>query len=197
MKSAFSHAVMDAPMNTPDDTDETQAPLATSKSQRKRESTALQDIGTELVKLPTERVRSLDLPESLRAAVLEAQRIRSHGALRRQMQLIGKLMRSVDAEPITEQLAALRGESEHVKARFHALEHWRERLLADDAAVTEWQAAHPGSDVQQLRQLIRNARREAAEQKPPRAYRALFRLLSETANPITHTGRAKPGFPTV
>ncbi len=156
--------------------------LGPSKSQRKRESTALQDIGAELVKLPAERVRGLDLPESLRAAVLEAQRIRSHGALRRQMQFIGKLMRSIEAEPITEQLAVLRGDSDQAKARFHALEHWRERLLADDAAVTEWQDAYPGSDVQQLRQLIRNARREAAEQKPPRAYRALFRLLSETAN---------------
>ena len=167
-------------MIRPDDPDSTHAPLANSKSQRKRESTALQDIGTELVKLPAERVRNLDLPESLCAAVLEAQGIRSHGALRRQMQFIGKLMRSVDAEAITEQLAALRGESERAKARFHSLEQWRARLLADDAAVTEWQAAHPGSDVQQLRQLIRNARREAAEHKPPRAYRALFRLLSET-----------------
>jgi len=157
-------------------------PPGPSKSQRKRESAALQDVGAELVKLPAERVRSLDLPEALRAAVLEAQRIRSRGALRRQMQFIGKLMRSIEAEPIIEQLAALRGDSERAKARFHALEHWRERLLADDAAVTEWQDAYPGSDAQQLRQLIRSARREAAEQKPPRAYRALFRLLSETAN---------------
>jgi ribosome-associated protein len=166
-------------MNRPNDTDTTLAP---SKSQRKRESTALQDVGAELVKLPAERIRNMDLPESLREAVLEAQRIRSHGALRRQMQFIGKLMRSIDAEPITEELAGLRGESERIKERFHTLEHWRERLLADDAAVTEWQAVHPGSDAQQLRQLIRNARREAAEQKPPRAYRALFRLLSDTAD---------------
>lgn len=169
-------------MNQPDDSEFEGASLAPSKSQRKRESTALQDIGAELVKLPAERVRNLDLPESLRAAVLEAQRISSHGALRRQMQLIGKLMRSVEAEPITEQLAALRGDSERAKAHFHALEHWRERLLTDDAAVTDWQDAYPGSDAQHLRQLIRNARREAEEQKPPRAYRALFRLLTETAN---------------
>ncbi len=169
-------------MKRPDDTHSTNAPRAPSKSQRKRESAALQDIGTELVRLPAEQVRSLDLPEPLRLAVLEAQRIRSRGALRRQMQFIGRLMRSIDAEPITEQLATLCGESERAKARFHALERWRERLLADDAAVSEWQAAHPGSDVQQLRQLIRNARKEVAEQKPPKAYRALFRLLSGTAN---------------
>jgi ribosome-associated protein len=169
-------------MNQQDDPESEDAPLAPSKSQRKRESTALQDMGAELVKLPAERVRNLDLPEYLRVAVLDAQRIRSHGALRRQMQFIGKLMRSLDVEPITEQLAALRGDSERAKARFHALEHWRERLLSDEAAVTDWQDAYPGSDVQQLRQLIRNARKEAAEQKPPRAFRALFRLLSETAN---------------
>jgi ribosome-associated protein len=170
-------------MHPPDDPDSTPEPFGPSKSQRKRESTALQDIGADLVKLPPERIRGLDLPEALRAAVLEAQRIRSHGALRRQMQFIGKLMRSIEAEPITEQLAVVRGESEQAKARFHTLERWRERLLADDAAVTEWQAAHPESDVQQLRQLIRNARKEAAEQKPPRAYRALFRLLSQTTTP--------------
>jgi len=169
-------------MTRPDDTHSTNAPRAPSKSQRKRETVALQDIGTELVKLPAEQVRSLDLPEPLRIAVLEAQHIRSRGALRRQMLFIAKLMRSIDAEPITEQVATLRGESERAKARFRALEHWRERLLADDAAVAEWQAAHPGSDVQQLRQLIHNARKEAAEEKPPKAYRAMFRLLSGTAN---------------
>jgi len=149
-----------------------------SKSQRKRESTALQDLGAELVKLSPERVRKMDLPEGVRAAVLEAQRISSRGALRRQMQYVGKLMRDVDAGPIAEQLAALRGESDRAKAGFHALEHWRERLLADDQAVTDWLARHPDSDVQQLRQLIRNARREAAEGKPPRSSRALFRMLA-------------------
>jgi ribosome-associated protein len=149
-----------------------------SKSQRKRESTALQDLGAALVKLSPERVSRMDLPETVRAAVLEAQRIRSRGALRRQMQYIGKLMRDVDAGPIAEQLAALRGESDRAKAGFRALERWRERLLADDEAVTDWLAHHPDSDAQQLRQLIRNARREAAESKPPRSSRALFRMLA-------------------
>jgi ribosome-associated protein len=154
------------------------APAPPSKSQRKRESSALQDVGKMLVKLPTERIRKLDLPDALRTAVLEAQRITSHGALRRQMQYIGRLMRDVDAEPIIAQLAAIRGASESTRAEFHALERWRERLLADDAALTDWLAIHPLSDAQQLRQLIRNARREAAESKPPRASRALFRMLA-------------------
>jgi ribosome-associated protein len=155
------------------------APAPPSKSQRKRESSALQDLGKALVKLPTDRVRKLDLPEALRAAVLEAQRINSHGALRRQMQYIGRLMRDVDAEPIVAQLDAIRGASDSAKAEFHALERWRERLLADDGALTDWLAIHPQADAQQLRQLIRNARREATEGKPPRASRALFRMLAE------------------
>lgn len=164
-------------------------PAAPSKSQRKRDSTALQDVGAELVKLSSERLARLELPDALRAAVLEARRISSHGALRRQMQYIGRLMREVDAAPIVAQLAELRGESAEAKAAFHALERWRERLLADDGALTDWLARHPGGDAQALRQLIRNARREAAEGKPPRASRALFRILRETAGNPTEPGQ--------
>lgn len=152
-----------------------------SKSQRKREANALQDMGKELVGLSKDRLKKLDLPDVLRAEVLEAKRITSHGAIRRQMQLIGKIMRDVDADAIAEQLAEIRGESNVAKAAFHALEQWRERLLKDDQAATEWLARHPDTDAQQLRQLIRNARKEAAENKPPKSSRALFRLLRDMA----------------
>lgn len=151
-----------------------------SKSQRKREMTALQDMGAELVKLPRGRLEKLDLPEPLFNALLEAQRLTSHGAIRRQMQYIGKLMRAVESEPIAEKLAAIRGESATAKAQFHALERWREHLIEDDQALTAWLSEHPDADVQQLRQLIRNARREAAEGKPPKSSRALFRLLRDS-----------------
>jgi ribosome-associated protein len=152
-----------------------------SKSQRKREMTALQDMGAELVKLPRGRLEKLDLPESLFNALLEAQRLTSHGAIRRQMQYIGKLMRAVEIEPIAEQLAVIRGESAVAKAEFHALERWRERLIEDDLALTAWLSDHPGADVTLIRQLIRNARRESAEGKPPKSSRALFRLLRDSA----------------
>lgn len=152
---------------------------APSKSQRKREANALQDMGKELVKLSKDRLEKLDLPDALRAEVMEAKRITSHGAIRRQMQLIGKLMRDVDADAIAEQLAEIRGESHVTKAAFHALEQWRDRLLQDDEAVTQWLARYPNTDAQPLRQLIRNARREAAESKPPKFSRALFRLLRD------------------
>lgn len=154
--------------------------LGPSKTQRKKEMSALQDMGTQLVKLPRGRLEKLDLPEPLLDALLEAQRITSHGAIRRQMQLIGKIMRDVDAEAIAGQLAEIRGESDSAKAEFHALERWRARLLEQDEALTEWLARHPGGDVQLMRQLIRNARKEAAEGKPPKSSRALFRLLRDS-----------------
>lgn len=152
-----------------------------SKSQRKREMAALQDVGTALVKLSRGRLEKFDLPENLLSAILEAQRLTSHGAIRRQMQYIGKLMRDVEIEPIAEQLAAVRGESAAAKAEFHGIERWRARLLENDQALTEWLALHPDCDAQQIRQLIRNARKEEAENKPPKSSRALFRLLRDAS----------------
>lgn len=160
--------------------DETEDHLPPSRSQRKRDVEALQDLGHDLSRLSRDQLKKMDLPEGLLVALLEYQRLSSHGALRRQMQYIGKVMREIeDVEAIVEQLAALRGESAAAKAEFHALERWRARLLEDDGAVTEWINAHPGGDAQLIRQLIRNARREAAQGKPPKSSRELFRLLRE------------------
>lgn len=154
-------------------------PTGPSKSQKKREMHALQDLGEELVQLSQDRLDKLDLPEALYDAVIDARRMTKHEARRRQMQFIGKVMRDIDTEPIAEQLAEIKGESDSAKAAFHAVERWRERLLADDAALTEWLALHPSDDIQQLRNLIRNARKEAAEGKPPKSSRALFRRLRD------------------
>lgn len=150
-----------------------------SKSQKKREMHALQDLDEELVKLSQDRLDKLDLPDALYDAVMDARRFTKHEARRRQMQFIGKVMRDIDTEPIAEQLAEIKGESATAKAEFHALERWRDRLLADDAALTEWLAQHPSGDSQQLRNLIRNARKEAAAGKPPKSSRELFRWLRD------------------
>lgn len=150
-----------------------------SKSQRKRESTALQDLGEALVALSTDRLQQLDLPENLLAAVLEAQRIHKFGAQRRQFQYIGKLMRKLDAAPIRARLEALEGHSRTHTAWLHRLERWRERLLTDEAALGELVTVCPGADTQQLRTLIRNAQREQAQAKPPRSFRELFQRLRE------------------
>ncbi len=157
--------------------DDASSPESVSKTRRKQEMHELQALGAALVELPETQIRSLALDEGLRAAVLEAKRISSHEARRRQLQYIGRLMRDVDPAPIRARLEALEGTSAEAAARHRRLEQLRERLLADDAALTDLLAAHPGADAQALRTLIRNARREQKEGRPPRAFRELFRTL--------------------
>jgi ribosome-associated protein len=148
-----------------------------SKTQRKKEMHELQALGAELVELPESQLAALQIGDGLREAVLAAKRIRSHEARRRQLQYIGRLMREVDPAPIRAQLDALAGHSAQEAARHRRLEALRERLLADDEALTAYVADHAGADLQALRTLIRNARREQKEGRPPRAYRELFRAL--------------------
>jgi ribosome-associated protein len=154
-----------------------------SKTRRKREMHGLQALGAALVELPEAQLAEIELEATLLEAVLEAKRIRSHEAKRRQLQYIGRLMREVDPEPIRAQLAAIEGSSAQAAAAHRRLEAWRERLLSDDGALTRFAAEHPRADLQEIRALIRNARKEQKEGKPPRAYRELFRVLKtiETA----------------
>ena len=155
-----------------------------SKSQRKRDSTALQDLGRELVELPAERLRKLPLDEGLHSAVREAQRIRSHEARRRQLQYIGKLMRDIDPAPLREALDRLKGVSAAANAELHRLEALRELLLADEAAALSALTRdypHATGALQQLRQLRRNALKEREQHKPPRAYREIFQCLKDIA----------------
>lgn len=160
--------------------DET-APL--SKTRRKQAMHALQDIGSELVKLPANKLDKLPLPDELRQAVADCRRFTKHGAIRRQMQYIGRLMRGIDPEPIARQLAAWKGDSDEEKALLHRIERWRDRLIEHDDALTDFLRDHPDADATQLRQLIRNARLEAAQSKPPKSSRALFRLIREVLEP--------------
>lgn len=148
-----------------------------SKSQKKRDVEALQALGAELIELSNDTLKRLDLPEDLRQAVRDAQKITAHGASKRQRQYIGKLMRQVDPEPIRAFLAALKGENEAHNGWLHRLERLRGKLLESDQALAEFIAEHPDCDVQELRTLIRNSRREQAEQKPPKAFRLLFQHL--------------------
>ena len=150
-----------------------------SKTKRKQEMTELQSLGVKLVALPESQIEEMPMDEALREAVLEAKRIKSHEAKRRQMQYIGRLMRDVDPAPLRAQLEAITGHSAQAAAQHRRLEAWRERLLADDGALTAFAAEYPGADLQAVRTLIRNARKEQKEAKPPRAYRELFRLIKE------------------
>ena len=150
-----------------------------SKSARKRAMTELQDLGKELVALSVDQIKKIDLPEDLRTAVRDAKRITQHEAHRRQLQYIGKLMRSIDPEPILAALDEINGVSAVATARMHALEHLRLRFLEDEKVIGEIAATHPGADLQFLRQLRRNALKEQQLGKPPRAFRELFRALRD------------------
>jgi ribosome-associated protein len=150
-----------------------------SKTRRKREMLELQALGVALAELSEAQLKSMALAEDLLAALLEAKRIRSHEAKRRQMQYIGRLMRELDPAPIRSRLAELEGSSAQATARHRRLETWRERLIAGDEALTAFAAEHPGADLQGLRTLIRNARKEMSLARPPRAYRELFRVLKD------------------
>lgn len=161
-------------MDEPDKPEDADKP---SKTRRKKDMHALQVLGASLVDLNSAQLAELDMPEPLRAAILEAQRTKSREGLRRQMQYIGRIMRDVDPEPIRARIDAWRGLSLAAVAAMHAAERWRDRLLADDDALTEFANDHPGSDVQHLRALIRTVRAELAASKPPRNYRALFREI--------------------
>src|SRR5207248_5061947 len=124
-----------------------------SKTQRKKEMHALQALGAELVELPESQLEALALPEHLAQAVREAKRITAHEGKRRQMQYIGRLMREVDPAPIRERVDAISMGSAASAASHRRLEAWRERLLADDEALTGFAAEYPGADLQELRTL--------------------------------------------
>ena len=150
-----------------------------SRTKKKEQVEELQKLGAALIALPPVTLDALGLPAELLAAVHDAQRFTSHGALRRQVQFIGKIMRKIDPEPVRAAVTAITNQSTTTRARQKRLEQWRERLIADDAALTEFAGEHAGADLQEMRTLIRNARKEIAQSKPPRAQRELFRVLRE------------------
>ena len=158
-----------------------------SKSQRKRDSTALQKLGAALVELSDERLAKIDMTDSLRAAVRDARGITKHEARRRQLQYIGKLMRSTDPQPIQAALDAVAGVSAAENARMHRIERLRLQLLENETvALAEIVSTHPAADLQYLRQLRRNALKEREQARPPRAFREIFHVLKslEEAEPL-------------
>ncbi|MFK3740280.1 ribosome biogenesis factor YjgA [Massilia sp. TN1-12] len=153
-----------------------------SKSELKRQMNDLQKLGEQLVAEPRDRVKRTPMPEELRDAILMCQSITDHGGRRRQLQFVGKMMRKLDDEEVAviqRTIESWKGMSKAETAALHALERRREKLLADDNALTQLLEEHPELDVQQLRTLIRNARKEQAENKPPKAYREIFQILKD------------------
>ena len=153
-----------------------------SKSQVKREMTALQDLGKELTQMSERKLNKLPLPDNLRQAIEEYKRLpNKNEARRRQLQYIGRLMRDADPAPITAVLEQDKQAVELQKRKLHTLEEMRERLInGDTATLNSLIEENPQLDIQHLRQLIRQSQKEQAENKPPAASRKLFRYLRET-----------------
>lgn len=152
-----------------------------SKSQRKRDMIALQKLGQSLTELKPAQLAKIPLEDDLLHAIQEMQRIHQREGRRRQLQYIGKLMRSADHDAIAEALDALNTEGLQQVQQQHLVEQWRDRLLSEDKnALAEFVDAYEPEDVQPLAQLIRQARREQTQNKPPAAARKLFRLVRDT-----------------
>ncbi len=154
-----------------------------SKSMLKRASHELQELGKRLLAMPDSRLDDIGMPERLRDALADYKTTRSFEGKRRQLQFIGKVIRSVEVEPLREAVAAFEMGHARDALALHEAEAWRKRLLDDEKqALTEWMHEHPETDVQHLRALIRNARKDAAaapENRNGRAYRELFQAIKQ------------------
>lgn len=166
------------------DINDSSSPERPSKSQRKRDMTALQKLGEILVNLPAPQLAKIPLEGSLAEAVATARILKSREGLRRQLQYIGRLMRNIDAGPIEEALAVVQSKDQQGKARFHLTERWRDKLIAEgDKQLEEFLNKYPQADHQHLRQLVRKAHSDSATVKKSGADTELFRYLRQIIDP--------------
>ena len=148
-----------------------------SKSEIKRDAEDLKQLGEKLVNLTKANLTKVPLDDSLKDAIELAQRLQKE-ARRRQLQYIGKLLRSIDAEPIREALEKIENKHNQQQAMLHKLEILRDELVAKgDAALTDLLNEYPSADRQQLRNLIRAAQKEKEQNKPSKAYREIYQIL--------------------
>jgi ribosome-associated protein len=149
-----------------------------SKTQKKREVEALQALGVAMIGLKTSQLSRIPLPEPLKKAIIDAAKIKRHGARARQEQYIGRLMREADIEPIKAAYDKIMAKKGLQNAEFHLAERWRERLLKEgNETLTEFINQYQEVDVQQLRHLIRQTIKESELGKNLGSSKALFRLI--------------------
>ena len=156
------------------------ADTSLSKTQLKQKAHELQALGVQVAALSDERLAGLDISDALRHAIEVWRKTKSFEGKRRQMQYVGKLMRGADEAALREAVAAATIGSARATLALHQTERWRDELIADDEAMTRWQTAHPQTDTQQLRSLVRAARREGAQppdKRNPRCARELFQFI--------------------
>ena len=155
--------------------------IAPSRNELKQQMQDLQELGAAVAALPSERLAKLKIDERLRDAIDELRRTRSFEGKRRQVQYIGKLMKAEDPEPLREAVASYRVGSATETLTLHQAEYWRDQLLAADDALANWVKEYPATDIQQMRSLVRSARKEKLEpgERRGRAYRDLFRMIKD------------------
>lgn len=166
-----------------------------SRNELKKQMQDLQELGEAVSSLPPDRLDNLKIAERLRDAIDELRRTRSFEGKRRQVQYIGKLMKLEDPEPLREAVASYRVGSAKDTLALHQAEYWRDQLLADDEALANWVKEYPATDVQQLRSLVRSARKEKLEpgERHGRAYRDLFRMVKEQMLDVPAAEDEAPG----
>jgi ribosome-associated protein len=153
-----------------------------SKSELKRQMTERQKLAEVLAALSSDALKTIPLDEAIKEAIAETNRIKSFEGIRRHKQYLGKLMRFLDdteLDAIQKRLDAIQGVSKAETAKLHFLESYRDRLIANDEVFTKMIEQYPEMDIQNMRTLIRNARKEKVLNKPPKAYREIFRVLKE------------------
>jgi len=152
-----------------------------SKTKLKQQSHDLEELGMALAVLSEDALAAIEMPEPLRDAITEYRRTKSHEGRRRQKQYVGKLMHNADADALREAVAAATLGSAQNALALHEAERWRAELIANDDAMTLWLQQHPDTDTQQLRSLVRAARRDAAgltpEARQPKSVRELFQFI--------------------
>lgn len=148
-----------------------------SKTARKRQMNELQDLGGILVDLSKERLAQVPMSEDLRDAIKEYKRLSANEARRRQMQYIGRIMRSEEIGPIQEKIDQFHGSSAAETAKLHLIERLRSQLIEKDDAITIFLEKYPHADAQQIRTLVRNTRKEFELKKPPKSFRELFQAI--------------------
>ena len=151
-----------------------------NKTQLKKDMAVLFALSEEMSELSATQLKSLELPENIHKAVVEVSGMPHKGARKRLLKFITGQLNKIEVEPILEKLARMKNKSAHAVREHHIVERWRDRLIAEgNDALTELLNEQPHADRQQLRQLSRNAQKEAEAAKPPKSSRLLYRYLRD------------------
>jgi len=164
-----------------------------SKTQRKKNCDDILHLGEKLIALNRDELSHMHMEDSLRQAIEEAHRMKSHGALKRQKHYIAKIMRSMDNEALNTQLQRILHKHDIHSAAFKRMEKWRERMIDEgDPAINEFVQACPLADRHHLRQLVRNSIREKKNNRPPASYRQIFKYIREIMDAAEENSEIDP-----